>query len=177
MATRSYIYLGNGLPVAITQAADGLWELTTNANDSSSLAVASAISGSVAPVTDESVLLPSAVYAATQSSVDQIIPFGVSGVLLFLNVTVAAGALKTLKLDVEAKDPVSGVYTAIASSGIIGATVTLVGNYLLFACPFIGTLLSGLFGNQVQIPRTWRAKVTPSDSSNWTYSLGRSYLR
>lgn len=193
---RSYIFFGNGHPVAVSQAPDGLWEMEMGMSetdkDALSQQIASDISESAlpqeiadamwatnpsSPSSDEASLISAGVHAGTTNSGDQTTPLGVTGVLLFLNVTVAAGVLKTLKLDVEARDPVSAVYSSVCSTGLIGTTVTGVGTYLLYACPFVGSLLSGLFGSVIQLPRTWRCKVTPSDGSNWTYSVGRCYLR
>lgn len=115
--------------------------------------------------------------AAAQASPDQTNYKGVRGAMLFLNVTGAAGALKTLTLDVQVKDPVSGVYVTIASSGVIGTTVTAAGAYVLMVYPGAGSLLAGLFAGNAALPKTWRARVIANDATSWTYSLGASLLQ
>jgi hypothetical protein len=115
--------------------------------------------------------------AAAQASADQINLVGTRGAMIFLNVTGAAGALKTLTLDVQVKDPISGNYIVIANTGAIGTTVTAAGLYLLMVYPGASNLLAGLFAGNAALPKTWRARVTANDATSWTYSLGASLLQ
>ena len=180
-----YMYLGSGKPIAINKGSDGLYRLDTMMNDVSIAALALAIVNQSStvniPSTDITSLLASAVRNASTNSADQIPPKDVRGALFILDVSSAGGALKTLQINLEAKDSISGNYVPIASTGIIGTTVTLVGTYALSCYPGasnpLASILTALFVGGVVLPRMYRIRIIHSDSSNWTYSLSQNWLR
>lgn len=177
----NYVQLGT-TPVRATKGVDGLYDLSMTLPASVQAAIAAAIASAM-PVSLDSALdltllaSQARATAAAVASADQTNVYGIRGAMIFLNVTVAGGALKTLQMDVQAKDPVSGNYINVASTGVIGATVTLVGTYLLLLYPGAASLLSGLFAGNAILPRTWRVRVTANDATSWTYSVGASLLQ
>lgn len=179
--TRSYVNVGGHL-IAIEQDTDGNWIPVLNLDDEniSSLAAAIANPGAIVlPGSYDLTLLASQARASAsaQVSVDQTNILGIRGVMIFLNVTIAAGALKTLTLDVQAKDPISENYIVIANTGAIGTTVTAAGLYVLVVYPGAASLLASLFAGATGLPRTWRARVTANDATSWTYSVSASLLQ
>lgn len=99
------------------------------------------------------------------------------GVLFFLDVTGNAGAAKTLSLKVEVKDPVSGNWKTWADFGVLVTNATGTFLAMLYNDLTSGDLNASVIAyKRIPLPRTWRATVTPSDSTSWTYSLGACLL-
>ena len=109
-------------------------------------------------------LLASAARTATTSSADQT-NYNGQAVAVSVNVTVVPG-IETLTVTIEAKDPVSGTYTAVLTSTAIVAT----GMVRLRVGTDI-TAVANLAAADV-LGRTWRVTVTPSASGSFTYSVG-----
>lgn len=101
------------------------------------------------------------------------------GALFFLDTTVVGGSSDTLSLKVQAKDPVSGNYIDLFDFGVIVTGSDGTGTYAAMVYPALvladvgAGVVSALGG---ALPLTWRAVVTASDSTSWTYSLGASLL-
>lgn len=133
----------------------------------------------VAQSSDEATLQTSATRASTLSLSDVTNTAGAKGVLLILNVT-AVTAVQTLTLNLQVKDPTSGSYATLATTGAIGTTATATGTYTLAVYPGLGSLaaaLTSLFGTALVLPYTYRAQIVHSGAGNFTYSLGRVLLR
>ena len=122
------------------------------------------------------ILLPSATRTAlTQSAVQT--NRNAKGVLIYLSVTAASGT-GGLQLNIEAVDPASGSAEFLNSSP--AAITAITGNlaiYLLYpgasstnVGPNVKQVTSGI------LPATWRVRITPGDSSNYTYSVGASLI-
>lgn len=183
LMARSYINIG-GHHIAIEQDEDGFWVPVFNLDNENITSIATAIAtalnaASAEPGGYDLTLLASQARATASpvASSDQTNVLGARGAMIFLNVTGAAGALKTLTIDIQAKDPLSGVYGDIGSTGVIGTTVTVAGLYIFIVYPGVGNLLSGLFAGNAALPRTWRIRVTANDATSWTYSVSASLLQ
>lgn len=159
---RPYVRI-HGQRFGIQQASDGLMELVAFTPD-------------VVLADDEATLLISAVRAATNTTDDQTNTTSAKGLILFLDVT-AVTALQTLTVNLQAKDPTSGKYLTIATTGAIGTTATPTGTFALVLYPALGSVSSPLFGQPIALPYTWRAQIVHSGGGSFTYSLGRSLLR
>lgn len=128
-------------------------------------------------------LITSGAYTATQTSADQQNDRW-RGLRLHLNVTVApTGTPETLTVSLETKDTVSANYFKISnwiSSGAANA-----GGYASMPTQFVfeyypGSTNPTIANYQAQsnvLPFKWRAKITHSAASPWTYSLGASLIR
>jgi hypothetical protein len=89
---------------------------------------------------------------------------------LYLTWDITAAATGTLTLTIKYKDSLSGKYvTLLASAAQAGTgTVTLkVGPDLTAAANTVA---------KEALPRLWRAEVTGSDGSSWTYSCSANYM-
>jgi hypothetical protein len=89
---------------------------------------------------------------------------------LYLTWDITAAATGTLTLTIKYKDSLSGKYvTLLASAAQAGTgTVTLkVGPDLTAAANTVA---------KEAVPRLWRAEVTGSDGSSWTYSVSSNYM-
>lgn len=173
-----------GLPsVAMIKSPDGLREQVVYLSPESQDLIAANIAADIAAdglpsASDEGTLLASAIRAADTNTADQTNSAKARGVMLILDVT-SVTALQTLTLLLQVKDPVSGNYVSIATTGAIGTTATAVGTYALAIHPGLGSLaaaLTSLFGTALALPYTWRAQVDHSGAGNFTYSLGRVLL-
>lgn len=123
----------------------------------------------------ESTLLASAARTSATSSADQT-NYNGRGVLILLNVTGNAGVGKTLSLQVDVKDPISGAYLVYIASAVLVTNATGVVDSIHYPGQLDADLNSpgaGLTSNRkaAAIPRTWRVTVTPSDATSWTYSV------
>jgi hypothetical protein len=123
-------------------------------------------------------LIPSS--RASSSPVDSadVINPSHSGVMLFLNTTVSTSG-KTLSVAIQAKDPVSGNYVTIHDFGVVVTSAgSAIGGVVTLQPGLIAAdVLSPNKGKSGHLPHTWRAVVTPSDATAWTYSLGACGLR
>lgn len=139
-------------------------------------AIAAGIAADAHPVAaDEGTLLASAVRNSDTNTADQTNTSKARGAIIILDVT-AVTALQTLTVNLQLKDPASGKYLTLATTGALGATATATGTYGLISHPGFGSLigsLSTLFGTSLYLPYTWRAQVDHSGAGNFTYSLGR----
>ncbi len=140
------------------------------------LGPAGATVGDLEGTSDMAALLTSAARTAATNSADQNEP-NAKGVMLFLDVTVSGGASDTLSLKLQAKDPVGGSYADIADFGVM-ITGVATGLKLALLYPAADdTDFAGVKALKGNLPYTWRAVVTPSDATSWTYSLGASALK
>ncbi len=101
------------------------------------------------------------------------------GALFFLDTTVVGGSSDTLSLKVQAKDPASGNYIDLFDFGVIVTGSDGTGTYAAMVYPAlvladVGAGVVAALGGA--LPLTWRAVVTASDTTSWTYSLGCSLL-
>ena len=128
--------------------------------------------------TDDVTLLASAAHAtgSAVNSADQT-NYIHKGALFFLNVTVEAGSGKTLSLKIQGKDPISGNYIDIYSFGVLVTHATGTFGALVHPGIIAADIGSGIIAAKVGIlPKVWRAAVTASDATSWTYSLSASML-
>lgn len=132
-------------------------------------------SGQLEGNTELAALIATAAYTTAQTSPTQTNKSH-KGVMLFLDVTGNAGATKTLSVKIQAKDPTSTNWVTIYDFGVVVTNAT--GTFVCLLYPGIttGDISSGNVAKSGNLPRTWRAVVTPSDATAWTYSLGASGL-
>ena len=109
-------------------------------------------------------LLASAARTTTTSSADQT-NYNGQAVAVTLNITAVPGG-DTVTLSIEAKDPVSGAYTAILTGSAEAGTATR--RYR------VGTNIAAVANLAAAdvLGRTWRATVTHSAAGSFTYSVG-----
>jgi hypothetical protein len=115
----------------------------------------------------EATVLASAARTAAINSSDQV---NYNARTLYLTWDITAAATGTLTLTIKYKDSLSGKYvTLLASAAQAGTgTVTLkVGPDLTAAANTVA---------KEALPRLWRAEVTGSDGSSWTYSVSANYM-
>ena len=108
-------------------------------------------------------LLASAARTTTTSSADQT-NYNGQAVAVTINMTAVPG-IETVTPAIEAKDPISGVYTAILTGTAIVATSTVrlrVGTDIAAAANLAAADVLG---------RTWRVTMTHSASGSFTYSV------
>jgi hypothetical protein len=139
------------------------------------LGAADAFNADLEGTNDLTALLASAARTAAGTSADQT-SASHKGVLLFLNVTVEAGVAKTLSLAIQGKDPISGNYVTLYDFGVVDTHATGTFACILYPGLLDADLATAAFGKSGNLPHVWRAVVTPSDSTSWTYSLGASGL-
>lgn len=113
-------------------------------------------------------LLASAARTATASSPDQT-NYNGRGVRIFINVTVHAVSAAIVPT-IEVKDPVSGVYTAIAT----GASITGTGHTVITVFPGVTVAANLAISNA--LGKIWRVTMTPGNANSATYSVGYSTL-
>ena len=109
-------------------------------------------------------LLASAARTTTTSSADQT-NYNGQAVAVSFDITAVPGG-DTVTISIEAKDPVSGTYTAV----LTGAAQSGTGFFRLRVGTDI-TAAANLAAADV-LGRTWRATVTHSGAGSFTYSLG-----
>lgn len=115
-------------------------------------------------------LLASAARTATTNSADQTNYSG-RGVRVRLKVTVNPGGAETLTVNITWKDPITGDYLTVATSGA-QAFGGGAGDYVLDVYPGIGAAANEIDAvASVLLGRTYRASVVHSASGSWTYSL------
>jgi hypothetical protein len=88
---------------------------------------------------------------------------------LYLTWDITAAATGTLTLTIKYKDTLSGKYVTLLASAAQGGTGTVtlkVGPDLTAAANTVA---------KEALPRLWRAEVTGSDGSSWTYSVSANY--
>lgn len=128
-----------------------------------------------------STLLGSEERTATTSTPDQTSSAGQRGVLLVLDVTKAPEAEDTLTVSIEARDPATGKYVTLTAFAASKKGKELKeGGSLAFTLYPAGAETSAVGSHEVQalpLPASWRAKVTHSGNSKWTYTLGALALR
>lgn len=121
------------------------------------------------------ILLTSSARTATADSADQS-AISHRGAIFLLNVTVSGGMSDTLSLAVQAKDPISGSYVDLYDFGVV-ITGTATGLIAAILYPDVSAAdIDSGFAKVGNLPRDWRAEVTPSDATSWTYSLAASLL-
>ncbi len=113
-------------------------------------------------------LLASAVRAATNNTDDQKNDF-YRGVHLTIDMTAVPG-VATVTFTIQGKDPVSGKYYTILASTAIVATGTTV----LKVYPGITAAANASVSDI--LPRSWRLLCTHSAGTDFTYSVGASYV-
>lgn len=86
----------------------------------------------------------------------------------------------TLKVVVEAKDPVSGKYVPLTAFAVTKKASELeAGATLAYTIATGAAETAAIANHEVQalpLPRNWRAKVEHSKGGKWTYSLGYQAL-
>jgi hypothetical protein len=117
----------------------------------------------------ESIALPNAVRKATTSSADLVNP-NAAGVIVYFAVSAVPGT-DTVTLTIEAKDPASGLYSALYTAPPI-STITRPARYILYP-GVVGVAPTMVLG--LPLPRTWRVTVLHSAATNFTYSVGCAY--
>jgi len=92
----------------------------------------------------------------------------VSGLIAYLNVTVAPG-VETLQLILEEQDPLSGVWSQVTAT----TATTTTGMVKMKVKPAVTAVAASTSGVVVQdvLPAIWRIRVAHSAASSWTYSL------
>jgi hypothetical protein len=88
---------------------------------------------------------------------------------LYLTWDITAATTGTLTLTIKYKDTLSGKYVTLLAS----AAQTGVGTVALKVGPDL-TATANLIAKEA-LPRLWRAEVTGSDGSSWTYSVSANY--
>jgi hypothetical protein len=88
---------------------------------------------------------------------------------LYLTWDITAAATGTLTLTIKYKDSLSGKYVTLLAS----AAQTGVGTVTLKVGPDL-TAAANTVAKEA-LPRVWRAEVTGSDGSSWTYSVSANY--
>ena len=141
------VTVGNGMPVAITDATGNI------------------ISGG----NTQGSLLASAARTGTADSPIQTNP-GARGVILYLNITaITGGPGLGIQYAMFGVDPVSGVVTQLSgASGL--KTATGLTNLAIYPG------LSGAGTSNMVVPRSWLAHVFVSDATPYTYSLGYALI-
>jgi len=94
------------------------------------------------------------------------------GVLIAWNITTAPG-VQTVQLFVDALNPATAQYFAIAQGGAL----TTIGQRTYMVYPgAIDTNTELTAVTQLPLPRRWRIRITHSGTGDWVYSLGIQYL-
>ena len=115
----------------------------------------------------EGTLLASAARTADTQSADQT-NYNARGVILFVNITAFTAGSVTPQL--QYKDPISAVYTAIVSGAALAAT----GHTVIRIYPGITPAANVAFAEAV--PRTWRLNMDHADATSITYSVGYALI-
>jgi hypothetical protein len=94
------------------------------------------------------------------------------GIIMVLDVTTPASGF-TLTPSLEVEDPVSGKTPALWTSSV---PITASGSRVYGLFPGVpATMGTDRFG--LALPRRWRVKITPTDATSVTYSVGASTVR
>ena len=122
----------------------------------------------------EGVLLTSVARTTSISSPNQV-NYNARGAMLSLNISANPGNTETLQVSVDAIDPVSGGTRAIVTFPLVNASNA---RYFYYVYPGIIETLdaSGVSVQALPLPKQWKAAVTHSSTSSWTYSLSYSYI-
>ncbi len=113
------------------------------------------------------VLIPSAAFTTTQTTVDQINTSG-RGVRVVLDMTVVGTGSVTLEID--AKDVASGKYVA----QLTGAAVITNSTNVYVVYPGLTAAANSVASDVLS--HTWRVKVVANNANSCTYSVGASML-
>jgi hypothetical protein len=109
-------------------------------------------------------VIPSAVYAATQNSID-LGNLGAAGLVVVIDVTAVPGT-DTVTFTIQGKDKVSGKYYTLLASTALVAT----GTVRLRVHPDLTAVDNAAASDLV--PDCWRVLATHSAATNFTYSVG-----
>jgi len=125
-------------------------------------------------ITDVQEVTPliSAARTATAVSAD-LTNTGARGVMLTLDVT-AIAASPSIVLEIEYKDPASGLYECLFSAA---AAVVATGTHTYVLYP--GDIVAAedvVEVGKLPLPATWRVQVVHADADSITYSVSGSYL-
>ena len=114
-------------------------------------------------------LLASAVRAATQTGAEQT-NFHCNGITVYCNVTAVPGA-DTVLLQLQEKDPESGVWTTIAATSAQVAT----GMIIMKVMPNVAAVAAAVTGITavITLPHRFRVNVVHSGAGNFSYSLSQ----
>lgn len=120
-------------------------------------------------------LLSSAARNSTISRADQT-NHNAKGIIVYFVIDATAGD-DTFDMSIEAKDPVTGYYRNLLTSGATGA----VGTRAYIVYPGVGAAASGVTGTaSFPLPRTWRVTLTYAQvggvADTLTCSVGASYI-
>ena len=116
----------------------------------------------------ELTLLASAARTVTTDSADQT-NFNGRGIHVVVDIT--AGAVLSLVVTIQGKDPVSGkYYTLLASAALTGVSTTVLRVYPALLA------VANTIANDI-VPRTWRVDVAAGNATSATYSVGAIVVR
>lgn len=115
----------------------------------------------------DGIILASAARTTTQTSAD-LYNADARGVIVFFNVT--AGAVLSLTVTIQGKDPASGTYYTLLSGA--AETGVIARNYTVH--PAITETAN--VDAAVVLPFTWRVVVTVGNATSATYSVGYSLV-
>ncbi len=110
-------------------------------------------------------LLTSAARTTIATSATQNNYFGMVGVTLWFKVTAVSGS-PSLVVTIEVGNPIDGTFTTFATF----TAVTGTGTNIYQVTPGITAVAGSRIASQM--PRTWRAVVTPGTADSCTYSMG-----
>lgn len=113
-------------------------------------------------------LLASAVRAAANQSADQQ-NCDSCGVIVVVDITSVPGT-DTITVTIQGKDEVSGKYYTLLAGAAQVATATIIMRV------FPGATAAANLAANDSLPEYWRVSVAHSAASNFTYSVGASYL-
>lgn len=111
--------------------------------------------------------IPAGAYTTTQIQADQS-GGGGRGIRVTLNVTNAGTGSITLEID--AKDPTSGIYTSLLTGSAITANGTTIYEVYPGLTPVANSVVNDV------LPLNWRIKVTANNANSITYSVGAQVL-
>ncbi len=115
----------------------------------------------------EAVLLASAARTTTQTQADQL-NLHRKGIRVVTDITVVGTG--SITVTIEAKDPASGKYVTILSSGALSTNQTKT----LLVYP--GAANTANASQNDRLPKTWRVLVTHNNANAITYSVGYQLL-
>jgi hypothetical protein len=132
-----------------------------------SVAVEVVLQGSIPQANQHVQLISASGATTTQTSADQENP-NARGVIVTLDMTSAGTGSVTLEID--AKDPISGKYTALLTGAAV--TTNSTNQYIVYP----GAPVTANVSASDPLPDTWRAKVTANNANATTYTVGASYI-
>lgn len=118
---------------------------------------------------EEIAIIPSASYAVTKVTTDQINVCGVSALTVILDSTAVGTA--TLLMTIDGKDKTSGKYYNLLTGAAISTNATT--RYKI--SPYLANVVNATANDLV--PVIFRITVTQGGTGNATYSLGYTLLR